>query len=419
MAPPPAILPSLPIPGGAEPRWKVAVMPSPHGCPEFFTPESYTELFTALWTVHYNSNRSGVGLKGPAPEWARADGGSAGLHPSKIHDSPYAIGSSERLNEAINELGELPVDPSPEPSGASAQDYLTSEVVPLVDGEDGVVCRPFGDRALLLEFGQHDGFNLRQTFRIMSLVQKHELSPIPNVEELVPGVRTLLVMYRTTKAAARDAVEELRTRVAALEQNLPIAFPSRRVRLPFVFDDSVSQAAVDRYIATIRSSAPYLPHNVEFLRQLNFPGGGIGAIQEVLESGDFLVLGLGDVFMGSPCSVPLDPRHRLFGTKYNPSRSYTPRNSVGIRGQYTCIYATDSPGGYQLVGRTAPIWDADRGQCSSPGSSGSGPACGEAAWRFYFSSFTSAVRSRVPPCETTENGGRRLVTSRVRLRWPV
>ncbi|KKY32537.1 putative urea amidolyase [Diaporthe ampelina] len=276
-----------------------------------------------------------------------------------VHRS-WALDQSERLNKAIDELGELPVDPSPELSSAPAQDHLTSEVVPLVDGEDEVVCRPFGDRALLLEFGQHGGFNLRQTFWIMSLIRQHESSPIPDVEELVPGVRTLLVMYRTTKAAARDAVEELRTRAAALKQNLPVVFPSRQVRLPFVFDDSVSQAAVDRYVATIRSSAPYLPHNVEFLRQLNFPDRGVGAIQEILESGDFLVLGLGDVFMGSPCSVPLDPRHRLFGTKYNPSRSYTPRNSVGIGGQYMCIYATDSPGGYQLVGRTAPIWDADR-----------------------------------------------------------
>lgn len=420
-----AMLPKFPIPGGAASRWKVGVMPGPHGCPEFFTPESYAELFTAPWTVHYNSNRSGVRLKGPAPEWARTDGGSAGLHPSNIHDSPYGIGSvsftgddavvltgdgpslggfvvfatvvsaemwkfgqmrpgdqiqlvpvhrnwaleqSERLNRAIDELGELSVDTFPKPSGAPAQDYLTSEMGTLIDGDDRVVCRPFGDRAFLLEFGQHDGFYLGQTFRIMSLVHQHEVSPIPNVEELVPGVRTLLVMYRTTRAAAKGAIEELRARADALEQNLSTAFPSRRVRLPFAFDDSVSQAAVDRYKATIRSSAPYLPRNVEFLRQLNFPDRGVGAVQEIFESGDFLVLGLGDVFMGSPCAVPLDPRHRLFGTKYNPSRSYTPRNSVGIGGQYMCIYATDSPGGYQLVGRTAPIWDADR--------------CGEVAWRF-------------------------------------
>lgn len=48
-----------------------------------------------------------------------------------------------------------------------------------------------------------------------------------------------------------------------------------------------------------------------------------------------------------------------------------------------CIYATDSPGGYQLVGRTAPIWDADRGQRSSSGGTGrNGAACDEAAWMF-------------------------------------
>jgi urea carboxylase/allophanate hydrolase len=441
---PQAMLPRLPIPSGAQPRWNVAVMPGPHGCPEYFTPESYAELFTASWTVHYNSNRSGVRLKGPKPEWARPDGGSAGLHPSNIHDSPYAIGSisftgddavvltgdgpslggfvvfatvisadmwkfgqmrpgdqiqlvpvrrswaldqSERLSIAINELGELPGDSSPQPSGISAQDYLSSEVVALGDGENKIVCRPFGDRALLLEFGQHDGFNLRQTFRIMSLFRQHEASPIPDVDELVPGVRTLLVMYGASKAAAGNSVDELRMRVAALlEQQLPSTLGSRRVRLPFVFDDRVSQAAVDRYMATIRSSAPYLPHNVEFLRQLNFPSRGIGAVQETLESSDFLVLGLGDVFLGSPCAVPLDPRHRLFGTKYNPSRSYTPRNSVGIGGQYMCIYATDSPGGYQLVGRTAPIWDANksvRGSCGSGGKRGvAGVASGDAAWRF-------------------------------------
>lgn len=426
------MLPEPLIPGGAQYQWEVAVMPGPHGCPEFFTPGSYEELFTARWTVHYNSNRSGVRLKGPKPEWARPDGGSAGLHPSNIHDSPYAIGSvsftgddavvltgdgpslggfvvfatvvsaemwkfgqmrtgdqiqlvpvrrtwaldqAKRVENAINELEGLPADSFPEPSNTSAQDYLSSEVAYLGDGENRIVCRPFGDRALLLEFGQHDGFNLRQTFRIMSLVQKHELSPIPGVDELVPGVRTLLVMYGASKAAAESSVDDLKLRVVALlEQELPSTLGSRQVRLPFVFDDRVSQAAVDRYMATIRSSAPYLPHNVEFLRQLNFPDRGIGAVQETLESSDFLVLGLGDVFLGSPCAVPLDPRHRLFGTKYNPSRSYTPRNSVGIGGHYMCIYATDSPGGYQLVGRTAPIWDA--GRCAR------GSSRREAAWRF-------------------------------------
>ena len=44
-------------------------------------------------------------------------------------------------------------------------------------------------------------------------------------------------------------------------------------------------------------------------------------------------------------------------TKYNPARTYTAEGTVGIGGVYMCIYGMDSPGGYQLVGRTLPIWN--------------------------------------------------------------
>ena len=51
------------------------------------------------------------------------------------------------------------------------------------------------------------------------------------------------------------------------------------------------------------------------------------------------------------------PRHRLVVPKYNPARTFTPEGSVGIGGSYMCIYPMDSPGGYQLIGRTLPIWN--------------------------------------------------------------
>ncbi|WP_198104335.1 carboxyltransferase domain-containing protein, partial [Xanthomonas citri] len=71
----------------------------------------------------------------------------------------------------------------------------------------------------------------------------------------------------------------------------------------------------------------------------------------------YMVLGLGDVYLGAPCAVPLDPRHRLLTSKYNPARTFTAEGTVGIGGVYMCIYGMDSPGGYQLVGRTVPIWN--------------------------------------------------------------
>lgn len=43
--------------------------------------------------------------------------------------------------------------------------------------------------------------------------------------------------------------------------------------------------------------------------------------------------------------------------KYNPARTFTPEGAVGIGGSYMCIYPMESPGGYQLVGQTLPIWN--------------------------------------------------------------
>ena len=54
----------------------------------------------------------------------------------------------------------------------------------------------------------------------------------------------------------------------------------------------------------------------------------------------------------SPCC-----RHRLVVPKYNPARTTTPEGAVGLGGAYMCIYPMDSPGGYQLIGRTLPIWN--------------------------------------------------------------
>jgi urea carboxylase len=59
-------------------------------------------------------------------------------------------------------------------------------------------------------------------------------------------------------------------------------------------------------------------------------------------------------------ATPVDPRHRLVTTKYNPARTWTAENSVGIGGAYLCIYGMEGPGGYQFVGRTIQVWNRFR-----------------------------------------------------------
>ncbi|TAG26868.1 MAG: 5-oxoprolinase/urea amidolyase family protein, partial [Verrucomicrobia bacterium] len=83
-------------------EWQIGVLYGPHGAPDFFTEADITTLLTTAYEVHYNSARTGVRLIGPKPEWARRDGGEAGLHPSNIHDNAYAIG-------AVDFTGDMPI----------------------------------------------------------------------------------------------------------------------------------------------------------------------------------------------------------------------------------------------------------------------------------------------------------------------
>ena len=82
--------------------WQIGALEGPHAAPEFFTPGDVAEFYATTWAVHFNSARTGVRLVGPKPTWARPDGGEAGLHPSNIHDTPYAVG-------AVDYTGDLPI----------------------------------------------------------------------------------------------------------------------------------------------------------------------------------------------------------------------------------------------------------------------------------------------------------------------
>ena len=125
---------------------------------------------------------------------------------------------------------------------------------------------------------------------------------------------------------------------------------------------------------SVRPDAPWCPSNIEFIRRINGLDS-IDEVQRIVFDASYLVLGLGDVYLGAPVATPLDPRHRLVTTKYNPARTWTAENSVGIGGAYLCVYGMEGPGGYQFVGRTVQMWNtwrttrefapARRGCCAS------------------------------------------------------
>ncbi|MFI5886641.1 5-oxoprolinase/urea amidolyase family protein [Streptomyces sp. NPDC051554] len=360
--------------------WDVAAAEGPHAAPEFFTEDDIRDFYAADWKVHFNSARTGVRLVGPKPRWARTDGGEAGLHPSNIHDTPYSVG-------AVDYTGDMPVLLGPDgpslggfvcPATVISQERWklgqfrpgdTVRFAPvnvdgsprpaIVDGgilaRDGdVTFRRSGDDNLLVEFGPMQ-LDLAQRMRVHALMEAVAEADFEGVTDLTPGIRSLQIQTDPTRLPQSQLLASVREIAAALPPTDQLIVPSRTVHLPLSWDDPATREAIARYMAGVRDDAPWCPWNIEFIRRVN----GLDSVQDVYGTvfdAEYLVLGLGDVYLGAPVATPLDPRHRLVTTKYNPARTWTAENSVGIGGAYLCIYGMEGPGGYQFVGRTTQVW---------------------------------------------------------------
>lgn len=396
--------PPAPVPLDRRPAivsaWEIGVTEGPHAAPEFFTREDIETLYASTYTVHYNSARTGVRLIGPRPSWAREDGGEAGLHPSNIHDTAYAVGALDFTGDTpiilgpdgpslggfvcpavvasgdLWKIGQLrPGDtlrfvPVREDEAAALRQKCASVSVPRTggdtddgilahrdggDGSPGVVYRRDGDGNVLVEYGQ-PVLDLGLRMRVHALQSALEAEGVAGVLDYTPGIRSLQVHTDAAKLRASSLVPLLERIEDELPPTHELRVPSRTVRLPLSWDDPATRLATERYMNSVRSDAPWTPWNIEFIRRIN----GLGSVDDVHKivfDAKYLVLGLGDVYLGAPVATPVDPRHRLVTTKYNPARTWTAENSVGIGGAYLCVYGMEGPGGYQFVGRTIQVWN--------------------------------------------------------------
>ncbi len=397
--------------------WNIRVLHGPHAAPDFFTPTDIETFFATDWEVHYNSSRTGVRLNGPKPEWARTDGGEAGLHPSNIHDNAYAPG-------AIDFTGDMPVILGPD--GPSLGGFVcpvticladmwkvgqlrpgdrvrfhaitpgqgrellleqdaaiaslapscstrlcASPVSPPAAGSPAVVLRlpatarhahicirQSGEDNLLIEFGE-PVLDLELRFQVQALLERLRAQPLTGIRELTPGIRSLQVHFDARQLSQPQAIEHVLHALNDLPDTEAMCLPSRIVHLPLSWDDPATRLATERYMQSVRKDAPWCPDNIEFIRRINGLDS-VEAVRRIVFDASYLVMGLGDVYLGAPVATPLDPRHRLVTTKYNPARTWTPENAVGIGGAYLCVYGMEGPGGYQFVGRTVQMWNRFR-----------------------------------------------------------
>ncbi|WP_137873688.1 urea carboxylase [Rhodococcus sp. Q] len=419
--------------------WHLAVGEGPQPAPSYFTDSDMAQFYDTTWTAAAHANRTGIRLDGPKPTWSRSDGGEAGLHPSNLHDNPYSVG-------ALNVSGDTPILLGPDGPSlggfacpltvTSAHRWKLGQIrpgdqvrfVPVTDagadllresnsvraallppsaahattsdggvlarreeilGRPAVVYLRGGDDNLLVEYGEME-LDLGLRMRVHALSVALAERALPGLIDVTPGVRSLHLHVDPAVLPLRALLDVLQDIEDLLPATGDLVVPSRTIRLPLSFDDPSIAEAIDRYRAGVRDTAPWLPSNTEFIRRIN----GLDSVDQVRDAvfdAEYLVLGLGDVYLGAPLAVPLDPRHRLVTTKYNPARTWTPSDAVGIGGKYLCVYGMESPGGYQLIGRTVPIWSGYRQQ---------GPFEDGKPWLFRF--FDRIVWEPVTPDQLTE-----------------
>jgi KipI family sensor histidine kinase inhibitor len=178
------------------------------------------------------------------------------------------------------------------------------------------------DTALLLEAS-----DLEESTRMLPAL---ETAALPGVCELVPGARTILVRFDPSLVAAGA----LAARLLEIEPVAASAGSDRSVTIPVRYDGQ-DLDEVARLLGVSRDEL--VERHLAATWAVAFTGfaPGFGYL-------------IGD-----------DPR---FDVPRRPSpRPRIPAGSVALAGRYSGVYPTESPGGWQLIGRTdAALWDLER-----------------------------------------------------------
>lgn len=183
---------------------------------------------------------------------------------------------------------------------------------------------PAGDQAILIEFGAE--INPQMNRRVHEFARRAGAKKIPGIGELIPSYCSVLIYYdpfllsfAQTASWAREFLDP---------KPLEAALPPVVKEVPVLY------------------GGEYGP-DISFVAEHN----GI-SVEEVirLHSGQtYLVYVVG--FSPGFTAMGIVPQE-IQAPRLPSPRTKVPAGSVGIGGQQTGIYPTESPGGWQLIGRT-------------------------------------------------------------------
>ncbi|KAK4999290.1 hypothetical protein LTR66_001654 [Elasticomyces elasticus] len=218
--------------------------------------------------------------------------------------------------------------------------------------------RQGGDDHLIVEYG-NEQFDLNHRCRVTALEKALHSSDAPawlksGLVNTVACCTSITLFFNGLSLPREKLVSHLQTIENQLGDLSSTKVPCRRFKLPISFESKAQDEATKRYMETLRPHAPYLPDNLAFVARNN--AFTPEQLKEIYLKGTFMAVVVG-FFCGNTVSLPVDPRQRMSCPKQNPSRVFTPEGSVSWGGSCMSIYPVDSPGGYQMTGRTVPCFD--------------------------------------------------------------
>lgn len=212
--------------------------------------------------------------------------------------------------------------------------------------------RPAGDRYLLVELGNE--MNLELNFKAQGLAAAVKEDGVRGVIETAPCFASLLVHYEPEQISLEDVERQITRLASALGPIDQLQLDSRLFILPAMYCDPWTKVSYEEYVAKV-APKPYDPQQVAEANGL----ADLKALERTHSATEYWVAALG-FWPGLPFMMALDPRCILSAPKYNPPRTSTPQGALGLGGASNSIYPVNTPGGYQMLGRTpTPIWDTE------------------------------------------------------------
>ncbi|KAJ51837.1 KipI family sensor histidine kinase inhibitor [Clostridium tetanomorphum] len=181
-----------------------------------------------------------------------------------------------------------------------------------------------GDKAITVEFGDEIKEEINKLVRNMSFAINKE--KIKGITEIIPTYRSVSIQYNPLEIGINELIEKLKEIYENIDSiKLPLA---KIIEIPTVY------------------GGEYGP-DIEFVARHNNM-----SIEQVIKfhtSVDYLIYMLGFTpgftYLGGLPKEIETPRLKTPRTKI-------PAGSTGIAGKQTGIYPIESPGGWQLIGRT-------------------------------------------------------------------